>query len=154
MRCVVQRVSKAAVRVNAEKVGQINIGQINKGILALVGVENNDNDKDVSWLADKLLGLRIFEDGHGKMNLSILDVGGELLIVSQFTLLGDCRKGKRPSFSDAAPPAKAESMFDKLVETLRASGVKVETGQFQAKMDVELINDGPVTILLDSKKNF
>mgnify|MGYP001448932290 CR=1 FL=1 len=149
MRCVVQRVSRASVRVNAE-----GIGQINKGILALVGIEHNDNDNDVSWLADKLLGLRIFEDEHGKMNLSLVDVGGELLVVSQFTLHGDCRKGKRPSFSDAAPPDMAKSLFDKLVATLRASGVKVETGQFQAKMEVELINDGPVTLLLDSKKNF
>ena len=149
MRCVVQRVSRASVRVNAE-----GIGQINKGILALVGIEHNDNDNDVSWLADKLLDLRIFEDEHGKMNLSLVDVGGELLVVSQFTLHGDCRKGKRPSFSDAAPPDMAKSLFDKLVATLRASGVKVETGQFQAKMEVELINDGPVTLLLDSKKNF
>jgi len=149
MRCVVQRVSRASVRVNAE-----GIGQINKGILALVGIEHNDNDNDVSWLADKLLGLRIFEDEHGKMNLSLVDVGGDLLVVSQFTLHGDCRKGKRPSFSDAAPPDMAKSLFDKLVATLRASGVKVETGQFQAKMEVELINDGPVTLLLDSKKNF
>ena len=149
MRCVVQRVSRASVRVNAE-----GIGQINKGILALVGIEHNDNDNDVSWLADKLLGLRIFEDEHGKMNLSLVDVGGDLLVVSQFTLHGDCRKGKRPSFSDAAPPDMAKSLFDKLVATLRASGVKVETGQFQAKMEVELINDGPVTLMLDSKKTF
>jgi len=149
MRCVVQRVSKAAVRVNAE-----TIGQINNGILALVGIENNDNDKDVLWLADKLLGLRIFEDRQGKMNLSLSDVDGGLLVVSQFTLHGDCRKGKRPSFSNAAPPEIAKSLFDMLVSMLKASGVKVETGQFQAKMEVELINDGPVTLLLDSKKNF
>ena len=125
MRCVVQRVSKAAVRVNAE-----TIGQINNGILALVGIENNDNDKDVLWLADKLLGLRIFEDRQGKMNLSLSDVDGGLLVVSQFTLHGDCRKGKRPSFSNAAPPEIAKSLFDMLVSMLKASGVKVETGQF------------------------
>ncbi len=149
MRCVVQRVRKAAVRVE----GSI-VGEIGTGLLGLIGVGQDDSPKDVQWLADKIIGLRIFEDQEGKMNLSLPDIQGELLLVSQFTLFGDCRKGKRPSFSDAAPPALAKKLFEDLVSTVRDQGVKVETGQFQADMDVELINQGPVTILLDSKKNF
>lgn len=149
MRCVVQRVSKASVTVN-EKI----IGQIKSGILALIGIGQEDGQQDIEWLAEKIIGLRIFEDQDGKMNLSLSEVNGDLLLVSQFTLFGDCRKGKRPSFSDAAPPELAKGMFNQLVNTLRQKGVKVETGEFQADMEVELVNQGPVTILLDSKKNF
>jgi len=149
MRCVIQRVSRAKVTVDDRVIGKINLG-----ILALIGIGLEDDQKDVLWLADKILGLRIFEDEEGKMNLSLNEVNGELLLVSQFTLFGDCRKGKRPSFSDAAPPHMAKELFEELVRTLRDSGIKVETGEFQANMDVALINQGPVTILLDSKKNF
>lgn len=149
MRCVIQRVSTAKVTVDDRVIGKINLG-----ILALIGIGLEDDQKDVLWLADKILGLRIFEDEEGKMNLSLNEVNGELIIVSQFTLFGDCRKGKRPSFSDAAPPHIAKELFEELVRTLRDNGIKVETGEFQANMDVALINQGPVTILLDSKKNF
>lgn len=149
MRCVVQRVSKAAVRIN-----DTTIGEINTGILGLIGIGSEDGQQDVIWLADKIIGLRIFEDNEGKMNLSLPEVNGKLLLVSQFTLFGDCRKGKRPSFSDAAAPVIAKELFDELVNIIRSRGISVRTGEFQANMDVELINQGPVTILLDSKKNF
>ncbi len=149
MRCVVQRVSHAAVKVN-DKV----VGKIRTGLLALIGIGSEDSKQDIEWLAEKIIGLRIFEDNEGKMNLSLVDVKGELLLVSQFTLFGDCRKGKRPSFSDAAPPGIAKTLFDELVNTIRLKGIIVETGEFQTNMEVELINQGPVTILLDSKKNF
>lgn len=149
MRCVVQRVKRASVTVNGEKVGVIAAG-----LLVLLAVGQEDETDDVSWMIDKLVGLRIFEDQEGKMNLSVLDVGGEVLVVSQFTLYGDCRKGKRPSFSTAAPPEQAKALFEQSVEGIRRYGIKVETGIFQAVMDVELVNDGPVTILLDSKKKF
>jgi len=147
MRCVVQRVTRAAVKVD----GKI-IGQIKNGLLALVGIGNGDGPEDLEWLAEKLVGLRIFEDEQGKMNLAVSDIGGEILLVSQFTLYGDCRKGKRPSFTEAAPPAAAEKLFEEFVEKVRLRGIPVATGQFQADMDVELVNQGPVTIILDSKK--
>lgn len=149
MRCVVQRVNRASVTVEGQTVGEIN-----KGLLVLVGVGQDDGESDIKWMADKIVGLRIFEDEEGKFNLSVADVQGQLLLVSQFTLFGDCRKGKRPSFSDAAPPILAKELFGNLVEYLRNNGFKVETGEFQANMDVELINQGPVTIMIDSKKNF
>lgn len=149
MRSVVQRVKRAEVTVNGEKVGIIAAG-----LLILLAVGQEDGADDLNWMIDKLVGLRIFEDQAGKMNCSVLDVGGEILVVSQFTLYGDCRKGKRPSFSTAAPPEQAKDLFDRCVEGIRSYGIKVETGVFQAEMDVELVNDGPVTILLDSEKKF
>lgn len=149
MRSVVQRVKSASVRVNGETVGEISAG-----MLVLLGVGQTDGATDMNWLVDKLLGLRIFEDEAGKMNRSVQDVGGEILIVSQFTLYGDCRNGRRPSFSTAAPPDKAKALYEQVVEVIRSRGLKVETGVFQAEMAVELINDGPVTLLLDSEKKF
>lgn len=149
MRAVLQRVTRASVRVD-EKI----IGEIGKGILVLLGVGHDDSEQDAKYLAEKIIGLRIFEDEEDKMNLSLLDVKGELLVVSQFTLYGDARKGKRPSYSDAAPPEKANSLYEFFVAETRKQVSKVETGSFRAMMDVELINDGPVTVLLDSKKGF
>jgi len=149
MRCVIQRVSQASVRVE----GNV-IGEIGSGLLALVGIGQDDGLSDIAWLATKIIGLRIFEDQEGKMNESLSDIYGELLLVSQFTLFGDCRKGKRPSFSDAAPPEIAKALFDQLVDHIRLQGITVETGQFQADMEVSLVNSGPVTILLDSKRKF
>ena len=149
MRSVVQRVKRASVSVKGERVGTIAAG-----LLVLLAVGQEDGALDKNWMIDKLVGLRIFEDQEGKMNRSVLDVGGEILLVSQFTLYGDCRKGKRPSFSTAASPEQAKVLFDRSVEGIRSYGIKVETGVFQAEMDVELVNDGPVTILLDSKKKF
>lgn len=149
MRCVVQRVGRAAVRV----AGQV-IGEIGSGLMVLVGIGQDDGRQDIDWMTEKITGLRIFEDPEGKMNLSLSDVQGEILLVSQFTLFGDCRKGKRPSFSDAAPPETAKALFDELVDAVRQRGIITATGKFQADMDVELVNQGPVTILLDSKKKF
>ncbi|EHQ88030.1 D-aminoacyl-tRNA deacylase [Desulfosporosinus youngiae] len=149
MRSVVQRVKRASVTVNNETAGTIAAG-----LLVLLAVGQEDGADDIDWMVDKLVGLRIFEDQEAKMNRSVLDVGGEMLVVSQFTLYGDCRKGKRPSFSTAAPPEQAKALFDQSVEKIRSYGIKVETGVFQAEMEVELVNDGPVTILLDSKKKF
>lgn len=149
MRSVVQRVKEAAVRVDGEVVGQIS-----SGFLVLLGVGENDTDADAAWMAEKIAGLRVFEDADGKMNLSLLDVNGEVLLVSQFTLYGDCRKGKRPSFSTAAPPEQARKLFVQVAEAMRAKGLTVETGVFQARMEVALVNDGPVTLLLDSEKKF
>ncbi len=149
MRAVVQRVSKADVTVE----GQIT-GAIEKGFLVLLGVEEEDEKADVDYLVDKITGLRIFEDNEGKMNLSLMDVNGQLLVVSQFTLLGDCKKGKRPSFIKAARPEKAKELYQIFVEGCKAQGVKVEEGVFQAEMSVSLCNEGPVTILIDSKKLF
>lgn len=146
MKSVLQRVSKASVTVD----GQI-IGQINQGILVLFGVEKSDDEAKMDYHIAKLLKLRIFADENGKMNRSIQDIGGELLIVSQFTLAGDCRKGNRPGFDNAMPPAEAEHMYQQFVERLRQeSGLKVETGSFGAMMQVSLVNDGPVTFLLEN----
>lgn len=149
MRGVVQRVKRACVTVEGEL-----IGKIQKGLLVFLGVGSEDDEKDIHYLVDKILNLRIFEDANGKMNESILEQKGELLIVSQFTLYGDCRKGKRPSFDKAARPKEAEMLYERFVEYCRGFDIKVETGKFQAMMDVELNNDGPVTLLIDSKKEF
>lgn len=149
MRAVVQRVSRAQVTVADELTGAVN-----KGLLVLVGVTEGDTEKDAQYLADKVTGLRIFEDENGKMNLSVKNVGGEILSVSQFTLYGDCRKGKRPSFDKAARPEAANMLYEKFNELCRQQGVQVETGVFRSHMQVELVNDGPVTILLDSSKLF
>jgi len=149
MRSVVQRVKRAAVVVNGETVGRISAG-----LLILLAVGQEDGEDDLTWMVDKLVGLRIFEDEDGKMNRSVLDVSGEILMVSQFTLYGDCRSGKRPSFTTAAPPEQAKALYERAVESIRSRGMKVETGIFQAQMDVELINDGPVTLLIDSEKKF
>ena len=148
MRAVVQRVKKASVTV-----GERLTGSIEKGLLVFLGIEDTDTEKDCTYIVDKVLGLRIFEDEDEKMNLSVQDVGGYVLMVSQFTLYGDARKGKRPSFIKAARPEQAIPLYEKTIEMLRES-VHVETGEFQAMMDVSLVNDGPVTILLESKRLF
>jgi D-tyrosyl-tRNA(Tyr) deacylase len=149
MRAVVQRVSHAKVSVN----GEIS-GQIGAGLLVLLGVGRDDSEADALYLAEKTAGLRIFEDDAGKMNRSVQEAGGEVLVVSQFTLYGDVRKGKRPSFDDAAPPELARRLYDLFVEHIRSTGLRCETGRFQETMKVELVNEGPVTILLDSSKAF
>ncbi len=149
MRAVVQRVSEARVEVAGESVSRIG-----SGLLVLLGVAKGDTDKDAHFLADKITGLRIFEDEQGKMNLGVLDVGGELLVVSQFTLLGDCRKGRRPGFDRAAEPEEALRLYRVFTERAESKGLSVKTGCFGEMMDVELINHGPVTLLLDSKKEF
>jgi|SRR5579871_3788042 len=149
MRAVVQRVSRASVIVGGEITGAIDLG-----LLVLLGVGKEDNGADAAYLAEKIAGLRIFEDDAGKMNLSVIDVGGAVLAVSQFTLFGDVRRGKRPSFDAAAPPERARELYEHFVERVRALGLRCETGRFQAMMDVELVNSGPVTILLDSRKAF
>ncbi|MEJ5300140.1 MAG: D-aminoacyl-tRNA deacylase [Thermodesulforhabdaceae bacterium] len=149
MRAVVQRVKKARVEVKGEVVGAIG-----EGLLVFLGVGKSDGDEDLSYIVDKLLHLRIFEDDQGKMNRSVLDIEGGILVVSQFTLFGDCRKGRRPSFADAAPPEQAEILYEECVKRLRALGINVATGKFREMMDVFILNDGPVTILLDSKKLF
>ena len=149
MRAVIQRVEKASVSVE----GEIK-GQIGAGFLVLIGVEEGDGDADFRYIAEKAPNLRVFEDEQGKMNRSLLDVGGELLAVSQFTLLGDARGGRRPSFITAARPETADPMYERLVADWRARGIRVETGVFGAHMKVSLVNDGPVTILLDSRRRF
>jgi len=149
MRAVVQRVSRAKVTVNGEVTGEIA-----QGLLVLLGVGQGDTGADADYLADKITGLRIFEDDGGKMNLSVVDVGGAILAVSQFTLYGDVRRGKRPSFDAAAPPQQARELYEYFVEKIRAAGLRCETGRFQEMMKVELANEGPVTILLDSGKAF
>ncbi len=149
MRAVVQRVSAARVRVDERIVGEIGLG-----LLVFAGVEQSDGSDDVKYLAGKIRDLRIFDDTAGKMNLSVGDAGGTLLVVSQFTVCGDCRRGRRPSFDNAAAPAMAKPLYEDLVRELRASNLKVETGEFQAHMRVELVNDGPVTILLDSQRRW
>ena len=149
MRAVVQRVRRAEVRVDGEVVGRIG-----RGLLVLVGAGQGDSESDAVYLADKVLGLRIFADEAGQMNRALAEVGGALLVVSQFTLYGDCRKGRRPSFVEALAPEPAEVLYLGFVERARQSGIPVETGRFRAMMDVELINDGPVTLLVDSRKSF
>jgi D-tyrosyl-tRNA(Tyr) deacylase len=149
MRAVVQRVSSAKVTVSGEIFGEIGIG-----LLVLLGVATGDAHSDADYLAEKIIGLRIFEDSGGKMNLSVAEVSGALLVVSQFTLYGDTRRGKRPSFDAAAPPEQARELYQFFVEKIRASGLRCETGRFQETMQVELVNEGPVTILLDSAKTF
>jgi D-tyrosyl-tRNA(Tyr) deacylase len=149
VRAVVQRVSHAKVTVHGEVTGEIG-----PGLLVLLGVGTGDTRADADYLADKTIGLRIFEDPGGKMNLSVGDVGGAVLAVSQFTLYGDTRRGKRPSFDAAAPPPSARELYEYFVEKIRAAGLRCETGRFQEMMQVELVNEGPVTILLDSAKTF
>jgi D-tyrosyl-tRNA(Tyr) deacylase len=149
MRAVIQRVSHAKVTVEARTTGEIGTG-----LLVLLGVGGEDDESDAAYLAEKTAGLRIFEDEAGKMNRSLVEIGGAALVVSQFTLFGDVRRGRRPSFDAAAPPALADQLYQQYTAELRARGVPVETGQFQAMMKVELVNEGPVTILLDSKKLF
>ena len=149
MRAVVQRVSRAKVTVNEQISGEIGLG-----LLVLLGVGQEDTEADATYLSEKIAGLRIFEDEHGKMNRSVQDVGGSVLAVSQFTLYGDVRRGKRPSFDAAAPPDHARRLYEFFVERIRAAGVRCETGRFQEMMQVELVNEGPVTILLDSGKVF
>ena len=149
MRAVVQRVSRAKVTVDGEVTGEIR-----QGLLVLLGVAGRDTESDAEYLVDKILNLRIFEDADGKMNLSLLDIEGALLVVSQFTLYGDTRRGRRPSFIDAAPPDKASELYEYFVGKAHQRVRIVETGRFQAMMDVELVNDGPVTIMLDSEKTF
>lgn len=147
MRAVVQRVDRASVTVDGSVTGSVK-----KGLLVLLGVAEGDTDKDLSYIVDKVTGLRIFEDENEKMNLSVQEVGGEILAVSQFTLCGDCRKGKRPSFDKAAKPDIANDYYERFVAACREKGIHVETGVFRAHMLVELVNNGPVTILLDSTK--
>lgn len=149
MRAVVQRVSRAKVSVNGTITGEIGLG-----LLVLLGVGHEDSDADLNYMVEKIVGLRIFEDEAGKMNRSVRDVSGSVLAVSQFTLYGDVRRGKRPSFDDAAPPVEARRLYELFVERIRAACLLCETGRFQEMMEVELVNDGPVTILLDSKKLF
>jgi len=149
VKALLQRVSEATVSVGGEVVGSIG-----PGLVVFVGVANGDSEKDMQYLAEKTTGLRIFGDEEGKLNLSVLDTNGELLLVSQFTLIADTRKGRRPSFIEAAPPAQAEALFQQFVEQVRATGLKVATGRFQQYMQVEIHNDGPVTIMLDSRDKF
>ena len=149
MRAVIQRVTSARVRV-----GERITGEIGRGLLVLAGVEQGDGPADVAYVAGKVRGLRIFEDAEEKMNRSVTDAGGALLVVSQFTLCGDCRKGRRPSFDAAAAPDVAKPIYEDLVRELRGANLQVETGEFQAHMHVELVNDGPVTILLDSRRRW
>lgn len=146
MRACVQRVSRAQVAVGGEICGRIG-----KGMLVLLGVAQQDDEADARWLAEKLAGLRIFEDEAEKMNLGLADVGGAMLVVSQFTLFGDCRKGRRPSFTEAAPPEAAERLYRAFVDAVSAQGIEVATGRFREHMEIELVNDGPVTLLLDTR---
>ncbi|ODS32926.1 MAG: D-tyrosyl-tRNA(Tyr) deacylase [Candidatus Scalindua rubra] len=149
MRAVVQRVISASIKVDSKQ-----INKIDKGIVAFVGIGREDTDKDADYVASKIMGLRIFEDNDGKMNLSLKDFNGQVLIVSQFTLFGDCRKGKRPSFESAAGIEKAKALYEYLIEKCKQSNLVIGKGIFREKMLIELVNDGPVTILLDSKKVF
>ncbi len=149
MRAVVQRVCSSRVLVEDNVAGEIQ-----KGLVVLLGVSNEDTEKDAEYLASKVVNLRVFGDEDGKMNLSLLNIKGELLVVSQFTLYGDCRKGRRPSYDKAAAPEKAESLYETFVQSCREFNINVQTGRFQTEMMVEIFNDGPVTLLLDSKKEF
>ena len=154
MRAVVQRVTRARVTVGDSVAGEVVVGEIARGFLVLLGVGHEDMEADADYLADKIAGLRVFEDDNGKMNRAVGEVEGSVLVVSQFTLYGDVRRGKRPSFDAAAPPEKAHMLYEYFVARVRASGLRCETGKFQEMMQVELVNDGPVTILLDSSKAF
>ena len=149
MRAVLQRVSQASVKVDGSVTGAID-----RGLLVLLGIEEQDTAAEADYLVDKTLGLRVFPDEQGKMNLNVFQAGGSLLVISQFTLVGDCRKGRRPSFDHAAGPQKALALYEYFVGRARENGIRVETGVFQAHMDVDLVNDGPVTILIDSSKLF
>ncbi|MDO8677497.1 MAG: D-aminoacyl-tRNA deacylase [Acidobacteriota bacterium] len=149
MRAVVQRVTSARVTV-----GERTTGEIGQGLLVLVGVDQGDGPSDIQYIASKIRDLRIFQDDNDKMNRSVLDIGGAVLVVSQFTLSGDARNGRRPSFASAAPPEIARALYEDVVRELQDSGLRVATGEFKAMMQVALVNDGPVTILLDSRKNF
>ncbi len=149
MRAVVQRVKNAKVEVDTEITGEIN-----SGLLVFLGIGKEDDQDDVDYMLKKIINLRIFEDEEDKLNLSALDLNKDLLVVSQFTLFGDCRQGRRPSFFEAAPPEEAEKLYDHFIEKAKKSELKIETGTFQAMMNVKSVNDGPVTILLDSKKKF
>jgi len=149
MRAVLQRVTRASVRVEGRTVGEIG-----PGLVVLLGVARDDAEADARYLVEKVLNLRIFDDAEGRMNVSLLESGGALLVVSQFTLYGDVRRGRRPSWVEAAPPEMAESLYELFVAGARRSGARVETGSFRSMMEVELVNDGPVTILLDSRKLF
>ncbi|MDW7660391.1 MAG: D-aminoacyl-tRNA deacylase [Bacillota bacterium] len=149
MRAVIQRVNRSSVIVDGKVVGEIG-----KGLNVLLGIEDGDSEKDVVYMVEKIVNLRIFEDDQEKMNLSLLDVKGEMLCISQFTLMGDCRKGRRPSFSSAARPEEANALYEKFVQAVGDTGIKVETGTFQAHMIVDIENDGPVTMLVDSKRGF
>ncbi len=147
MKALIQRVKRASVLADKQI-----IGKIDNGLLVFLGIEKADNDKDIGYLIDKIINLRIFESAEGKMDKSVLDEKGELLVVSQFTLCADCRKGRRPDFGDAAAPGEARKIYDKFLEQLNKTGINVEKGQFQSYMEIELINDGPVTIMLESPK--
>jgi D-tyrosyl-tRNA(Tyr) deacylase len=149
MRAVLQRVKTASVAVSGEEVGRIKLG-----FVVFLGLEKEDQSDDLEYMVNKIAGLRAFEDDSGKMNLALSDVSGELLVVSQFTLFGDCRKGRRPSFTAAAEPDKAQKLYDNFIKSMKQQNIKVSTGVFQARMEVSLLNDGPVTFLLDSKKTF
>lgn len=149
MRAVIQRVSRASVTVTGEVVGEIG-----KGFLVLLGVEEGDGQNEVIYMAQKIAGLRVFEDADGKMNLGLSEVGGAMLVVSQFTLLGDCRRGRRPSFIQAARPESADKLYRSFCAEVRGQGIEVQTGRFQTHMEVESVNDGPVTLLIDSRKQF
>jgi len=149
MRAVIQRVDKANVSVNNDVVGRIG-----KGLVVLIAVENNDSEKDLEFMKRKIIGLRVFNDEEGRINRSVRDVSGEILLISQFTLYGDCRKGNRPSFTRSAVPEIAEKTYLRLAESLQGEGIRVDTGKFQAMMKVSLVNDGPVTVIVDSKREF
>lgn len=149
MRAVIQRVSSASVKVDSETTGEIG-----PGLLVLLGIHHDDGEREIRWMADKISNLRIFEDDRGKMNLSLLDTGGGMLVVSQFTLYGDCRKGRRPGYSAAAPPEKANALYENFISAAAQLGIETASGRFQAHMDVSLVGDGPVTLLLDSSKQF
>jgi len=149
VRAVIQRVSRARVEVDQQVTGAIS-----EGLVVLLGVHRSDTDKDLAWMVEKIQHLRIFDDAEGVMNRSLIDVGGQLLVVSQFTLYGDCRKGRRPSWNEAAPPELARRLYDQFIDLCRQCTITVQTGVFQAMMDVSLTNSGPVTILLDSHKTF
>lgn len=146
MRAVIQKVNQSHVRVQSSV-----ISEIGKGLLVLLGVAREDSEKDAVYLAEKIPNLRIFEDDNGKMNRSLLDIGGEMLVVSQFTLMGDCKKGRRPSFIDAAPPDQANGLYEFFMEQVRLSGISVKSGKFQAFMEVSLVNEGPVTLIVESR---